>query len=304
MKSLLNKLLLTAILFIALDICAFAQTRSREHDLSPFEGIEASSGFKVSIVTGDRYSAKLTMDDILESYVLCYVKSGVLYLGLDEKNLPKDIKKQYKTRNSSDPTLVAVVTMPLLKSLSLNDDSEFFAAGQIAAEYLQINLNGSSVANNLKIAGKSLSVTAARNAKFTNATVTAEEDVNITADAKSAVAIQCKAKNVVINGAGMADIDVNAEAEEAMKVMANTNVKMSLSGKSSQMEVTGKGTMSKVDASALETEKATVSVTGITVYVGPTKSLELDLGRGSEVGFAGEPAVNIIKIQSSTVTRR
>ena len=47
-----------------------------------------------------------------------------------------------------------------------------------------------------------------------------------------------------------------------------------------------------------------MAVTGVDVDVWASKSLELDLGRGSEVVFAGEPAIKIIKIQSASVLRK
>ena len=71
---------------IASSTGASAQSRSIEHDLPPFEGLEVSDGFKITLSKGDSYSAKLTMDDALESYVQCYVKAGVLHIGIDSKN--------------------------------------------------------------------------------------------------------------------------------------------------------------------------------------------------------------------------
>ena len=96
MKSLIGKGLAAVILIAASAAYGHSQTRSVEHDLSPFEAIEASDGFKVSITRSDSYGIKLTVDDALESYVESYVKAGVLHIGLDGKNLPKDVKKQYK----------------------------------------------------------------------------------------------------------------------------------------------------------------------------------------------------------------
>ena len=85
MKSLVYSLLTAACLMIASSTGASAQSRSIEHDLPPFEGLEVSDGFKITLSKGDSYSAKLTMDDALESYVQCYVKAGVLHIGIDSK---------------------------------------------------------------------------------------------------------------------------------------------------------------------------------------------------------------------------
>lgn len=304
MKTLVNNLLVIAICIMASTVCASSQTRSKEHSLSPFEGIEASGGFRVSISKGDTYNAKLTMDDALESYVECYVKAGVLHLGLDEKNVPKDLKKQYKGKNSPDRTLVAVVTMPVLKSLELSDESEFFSAADLAVGDLSIILGGSSQINNLKIFGKSLDLNVAKNARFTNAGVNVEDNVNITTDAKGGVTMECQAANITITGGGSSEIDLKGSVDEKITVSTLGSSKITLAGKATTLEVSGKGTSSKVDASALETEDATLSVTGADVDIWASKSLELDLGRGSEVVFAGDPAIKIIKIQNASVLKK
>lgn len=304
MKSLICKVLLAAALITASNISGLSQTRSKEHDLSPFEGIEASDGFKVSITTGDRYSAKLTMDDALESYVQCYVKAGVLHLELDGKGMSKDLKKSYKGKNSSEPTLVALVTMPALKALTLNDDSQFFSSGKIEVGDLVINMTGSSAANNLSITGKSLVLSAAKNAKFTNVSVDVEDALSVSTDGKAAVAIDGQAKEISIIGGGSSDINIKCEVEDRIKVDVSSGSKISLSGKAPSLELSGKGTTAAVDASALKTGKAIIALTGVSADVSPVESIELDLGRGAEVSFSGDPSVNIVKIQSASVLRK
>jgi len=304
LKSLVCKLLSAIVLIAVSTGYGYSQTRSVEHDFSPFDGIDASNGFKVSITTGDRYSAKLTIDDALESYVHCYVKAGVLYIGLDDKGIPKELKKMYRGKNSPEPTLVAVVSMPLLKSLTLNDDSRFFSSGKLVASELVINMAGSSVANNLDIVGKTLSLNVSKSARFTNASVSAEGDVDVISDGKAAIAMECKAGNLAVNAQGSSTVDVNGEFDEKIKVDASSSSMVSLSGKAESLDVSGKGTTSKIDASALDIENAIVAATGVSVDLKPSKNLELDLGRGAEVTYAGNPAVNIVKIQSASVLRK
>ena len=72
MKALIYKTVAVATLTMA-SVFGFAQTRTIEHDFSPFDAIEASNGFKVSTSASDSYGVKLTVDDALESYVEFYV---------------------------------------------------------------------------------------------------------------------------------------------------------------------------------------------------------------------------------------
>lgn len=304
MKSLVYSLLTAACLMIASSACAFAQSRSIEHDLPPFEGLEVSDGFKITLSKGDSYSAKLTMDDALESYVQCYVKSGVLHIGIDSKNVPKELKKQYKGRNNSEPTLLAVVKVPSIKSISLADDCQFFCSYEIASTDMTMNLTGSASANNLRITGRSFNVSVGKNAKFTNAVLTLEEDLSLACDSRGSVAIEAKAKNVKVLASGGSVVDIKATVDETVSVETSSSATATLSGKAGSLEVTGKGPSSKVTASMLEVESAKLAVSGVAIEVNPSKNLELDLGKGSEVSYSGNPSVNIVKIQNSTVLRK
>ena len=268
---------------IASSTGASAQSRSIEHDLPPFEGLEVSDGFKITLSKGDSYSAKLTMDDALESYVQCYVKAGVLHIGIDSKNVPKELKKQYRGRNNSEPTLLAVVKVPSIKSISLADDCQFFC---------------------LRITGRSFNVSVGKNAKFTNAVLTLEEDLSLACDSRGSVAIEAKAKNVKVLASGGSVVDIKATVDETVSVETSSSATVTLSGKAGSLEVTGKGPSSKVTASMLEVESAKLAVNGVAIEVNPSKNLELDLGKGSEVSYSGNPSVNIVKIQNSTVLRK
>ena len=158
MKSLFTRIVTVAVVIAATSLSAFSQTRVVEHDLSPFEAIDAENGFKVSIVKSDLYGIKLTVDDALESYVECYVKAGTLHISMDEKSIPKDVKKLYKDRNSGDPTLVAVVYMPTLKSLTLSDNSEFYNSGNLSGDSFNLTMGGSSKTSDLRIVSKNVSL--------------------------------------------------------------------------------------------------------------------------------------------------
>ena len=304
MKSLIGKSLAAVILIAASAAYGYSQTRSVEHDLSPFEAIEASDGFKVSITRSDSYGIKLTVDDALESYVESYVKAGVLHIGLDGKNLPKDVKKQYKGRNTADPTLVAVVYMPVLKSLTLNDDSEFYNSGNQSAESFTLVMNGNSKSSDLKIVSKTVSISLEKNAKLTNANVTTEGDLTMRVDGKAVTTLTCASENLNLDVAGSSDVNLNGSVEKKVTLTASGGAKVFLGGGSEIIEVTGKGTSAKIDASTFKTGSAIVSMTGISLDIAPESSLELDLGRGAEVSYAGDPAIKIVKIQNASVLRK
>lgn len=304
MKSLFTRIVTVAVAIAATSLSAFSQTRVVEHDLSPFEAIEAENGFKVSIVKSDLYGIKLTVDDALESYVECYVKAGTLHISMDEKSIPKDVKKLYKGRNSGDPTLVAVVYMPTLKSLTLSDNSEFYNSGNLSGDSFNLTMGGSSKTSDLRIVSKNVSVSVGKNAKLSNANITAEGDLTVAVDGKSVTSITCAAENLSLTIAGSSEININGAIEKKATVATAGSAKATMSGSAEDLEINGKSTSCKVDASLLKVENALVAVTGTFVDIAPAKTLELDLGKASEVSYSGDPAVKIVKIQNSSVLRK
>lgn len=300
MKSLVNKTLAIATLLIASAFSAFAQTRTVEHEYSPFDGVVASNGFKVTIAQSDSYAAKLTVDDVLESYVQCYVKANVLYLGLDDKNIPKEVKKMYKGKDAPEPTLSAIVYIPILNSLTLNDNSQFFNTGTLSAENFSLFLNGTTAINNLNVVAKTAVLSVAKNAKLTNANVRTEGNIAVAGDGKGLMTLEYAAENLDVNTTGSADLSINGNAEKVTVNSANS-AKTAVSGDAKSLTVTGKGT---VDASNLKVKDANLQTNGATVKVNASDDLELDLGKGSDVEYSGDPKVKIVKIQSSSVTRK
>ena len=162
LKSVKNCFMAAAVLFSAAAVST-AQVRTIEHDYSAFDGINASNKFKVTVVFSENYSAAL------ESYVQCYVKGGQLYIGLDEKNIPKDLKKAYKGKNASEPTLNAVVNMPVLNSLTLSDEAAFMNTSTINSDNFTLTLNDETSITNLSIlAGKSATLNVNKKAKLSS----------------------------------------------------------------------------------------------------------------------------------------
>ena len=304
MKPLFNRIITLAVLVAASSLSAFSQTRVIEHDLSPFDAIDAENGFKVSIVKSDLYGVKLTVDDALESYVECYVKAGTLHISMDDKNIPKDVKKLYKGRNSGDPTLIAVVYMPILKSLTLSDEAEFYNSGNLSGDSFNLTMSGSSKTSDLKIISKNVNINIGKNAKLSNANVTAEGNLTVTVDGKSVSSLVCAAENLSLSIAGSSEVNVNGIIEKKATVATAGSAKATMSGSANDLEINGKSTTSKVDASLFKVENAVITVTGTFVDIAPSNNLELDLGKASEVSYSGDPAIKIVKIQNSSVLRK
>ena len=88
-----------------------------------------------------------------------------------------------------------------------------------------------------------------------------------------------------------------------MEILVNLDVMMA-KRKISGGELAEKIGITPANLSILKTGKAMIALTGVSADVSPVESIELDLGRGAEVSFSGDPVVNLVKIQSASVLRK
>ena len=284
------KSLFMAISAIALtSAVSVAQTRTIEHEYSEFDAISVSDGFKVTLVEKDGYNAKFKVSDAFESYLECYVKGGTLYIGLDDKSIPKEVKKSFKGKNSEGPVLEATIYVSSLNSITLNDDCTFSSSNSLNSGKFKMDLSCNSSIANLNVNAESAVISVG--------------NITVNADGSATVVLEYSTKTLNINNSGSADLAVNGQCETA-SVATDNSAKLSLSGKANSLKVTGKGGSSKIDAVTMSVDDVTVSLDGADLTVTPGKNLSLDLGKGASVCYSGDPVIQIVKIQNATVTRK
>ena len=303
MKTLkIGKLAIIAFIFCLGIVPAFSQTRDIVHDLTSFDAVVISGAFQSSITFDQDYAAKITVDDLLEPYVVCYVKGRVLYVEVDEKAIPKEVRKQFRGRNASDPTYRVQIYAPFLTSVTLNDSASFSSSKTIEADDFKMVLSGSASAQGISVIAKKAQIEAAKKVCL-NANVKADQiDLSVDGSAKIHLDHACDQMNASVSGT--ADVAISGECGKKMVVSAGNSSKVLLSGKAEYLDAGGKGTSAKLDASAFPVSNARVSCAGITVLVNASKELELELSKGASVTYSGDPLIKLVSIQSSSVLRK
>lgn len=283
---------------------SMAQTRTIEHEYSEFDAISVSDGFKVTMVERDGYNAKFKVSDALESYLECYVKGGTLYIGIDDKSVPKDVKKSFKGKNSDGPILEATIYVPSLNSITLNDDCVFSCSNNLLkAGDFKMSLTGNSSIANLNVNAESAVISVSKKAKLSSFNVKAGSNVTVNAEGNASVVLEYSSKNLNVNNSGSADLAINGQCD-AVAISTAGSAKLSLSGKANTLKVTGKGGSSKIDAISVSANDVVVSLDSAELTVAPGKNLSLDLGKGASVCYSGDPKIKIVKIQNASVTRK
>lgn len=320
MKNLFSKLLCLAVLAGAFAFPSRAQfVNHLEESTLPvgeFTMVSANGDFEVTLSKGS-YGVRLTTDKNLTPYVQVYVRSNTLYLTYDEKSVPKDIKKLYKGKNASQPVFRAVVSMPQLNGIELNDNVILSSAEAFYGSDIVISLTDKAQVRNLTVQGNSITVNMKKNAQAA-LTLTADKKMEVTTDDKAILKLAEKAREITLNAKGNSDNALSGEGEIlnlnlSEKTTSNVshrtknavlNVggssKLILTGTGEYLEVKG-GKNAEVEAVAFPVKTMKAELDGGKVNVAVEKELNVTLLGGSSLFFTGSPTLIVNKIVKSTL---
>ena len=320
MKNLFSKLLCLAVLASAFAFPSRAQfVNHLEESTLPvgeFTMVSANGNFEVTLSKGS-YGVRLTTDKNLTPYVQVYVRSNTLYLTYDEKSVPKDIKKLYKGKNASQPVFRAVVSMPQLNGIELDDNVILSSAEAFYGSDIVISLTDKAQVRNLTVQGNSITVDMKKNAQAA-LTLTADKKMEVTTDDKAILKLAEKAREITLNAKGGSDNALSGEGEILnlnLSEKATGNVshrtknavlnvggssKLILTGTGEYLEVKG-GKNAEVEAVAFPVKTMKAELDGGKVNVAVEKELNVTLLGGSSLFFTGSPTLIVNKIVKSTL---
>ena len=320
MKNLFSKLLCLAVLASAFAFPSRAQfVNHLEESTLPvgeFTMVSANGDFEVTLSKGS-YGVRLTTDKNLTPYVQVYVRSNTLYLTYDEKSVPKDIKKLYKGKNASQPVFRAVVSMPQLNGIELDDNVILSSAEAFYGSDIVISLTDKAQVRNLTVQGNSITVNMKKNAQAA-LTLTADKKMEVTTDDKAILKLAEKAREITLNAKGNSDNALSGEGEILnlnLSEKATGNVshrtknavlnvggssKLILTGTGEYLEVKG-GKNAEVEAVAFPVKTMKAELDGGKVNVAVEKEMNVTLLGGSSLFFTGSPTLIVNKIVKSTL---
>ena len=278
-----------------------AQTKVVSHDFSVFTGIDVQDDFEVSISNSDNYSIRLTVSEALADHIQTYVKAQTLYISLDTKSIPSDVKKMFKGKNAEKPVLKAVIFMPTINKINMSDNSSINSTTPFeTATSFSLNMSGKTMISNLNIKANTADITMSKSA---NADITVSAD-NITASTSgsSNLKLAKSGKELTLDPSGSSTINVSGNNSKVV-VKTSGSSKVNISGSTTDLNVSGSGS-GTIDALGLATNTATIGVNGsASVTEGATDTLTLDISGGCKVIFNGDPKIVVTNIKNSSVSR-
>ena len=292
-----------AILMLAAALCLEAsmgaQTITRNKDFASFDDIQVSNAFQVKLVESNSYLAEWTVDGNLEEYVDIYLRGKTLYIGLNEKSMPKELAKSLKAKGAS-PVLRVTVSAPSISTLNVSENAVFDAPGfTIKTQQFSLFAGDNAKIASLTVSARKLNVNLSKKAA---ATVSAETpDISLQTENSSLLNLTHTSDKMDMALSGSSSINANGNCKE-LHISAKGSSKATVAGRGETLEIDGQGA-SSIDAINFTVLEATANMNNGSFWVNATADLNLDLKGGSEVVFASKPDVNIINVVKSSVIR-
>ena len=298
-----NLLKLVACIF-ALGIAtalASAQTKT-SHDFSAFDALEVDYDFNIRVVDARDYSVSMNLENDLKDYVQAYVKNHTLYLSLDDKKLPSDLRKRYRARRSASPLLdVTIYTPEALSSVKMKGSSSLTVDFDLECRDFVLDLSENARVSKLVVDASNITVTMAGKSSANEIALYAD-NIKLNIAGSAGLYAEQDSQKIEIVAGGSAQIDVEGETLDA-QITASGSSKTTVVGKTNTLTVNGSGS-SNVDALSLKTSECTARLSNSSkLYEAATEALHIDISGNSTLVFDGDPAIDIINVKSSTVQR-
>lgn len=322
MKAIINKALWLTVGIVCLFVLpAQAQVTAGQEEKSipvgEFSSISVSDDFEVSLVKG-KHGVKITSEKELIPYIQVYVRSKSLFITYDEKSVPKDIRKLFRGRGSSDPVFRAVVSMPEIGGISLSNNATLSSIEDFSGGTFDLNLADKAQVKTLTVRVNSANLNLKKNAQV-SMNVEVANRLEINTEGNASIKLSGKAQEFSVNAAGSSELTVSADCKsstvttsgsadlslsqktEKMVLTVGGFSKLNLSGEADSIQIRGERSAS-VDANAFSVKKAEANLSGSAkVNISISESLDATLVGGSSLYYTGTPSIRIGKVIKSTL---
>lgn len=299
----MKKIFMSMILALALMMVANAQ-KPVVHMLEyeSFANVKVSDDFIVKLVAADKYMVRTTVDGRIESYVKSYVQNGTLYISLDRKSFPSDLKKALRVKGAPAPILEVEISFPSIESMEMGGNSILHRSDVLYAESFKLTVNDKARVDKIYVDCNTAEVILSKNAYADVETRASEMLYVITSNSSKAVVKQA-GKNLKIDAAGSSEVTAIAEVDHINVLTSSMSSVILSPGTADSMAVSAVGS-SKIDAEAVSVSKASMSQSGTSrCYVNVSDTLKVNLTGNSLLSFKEKPYIDVERIVGSTLIK-
>lgn len=267
-----------------------------------FTNVKVSDNFIVKLVSSDKYMVRTTVDGRLENYVKAYVLNGTLYITLERKSFPSDLKKALRVKGAPAPVMEVEISFPSIEALELEGNAILHRSDVLYSDTFKLMVNDKARVDKIYLDCNTAEVILAKNAYADVESRAAELLYVITSNASKAVVKQA-GKEIKIDAAGTSNVTAIAEVDH-INILSSSMASVALSpGIADSMTVSAIGS-SKIDAEALSVSKASMVQSGTSkCYVNVKDTLKVNLSGNTLLTFKEKPYIDVDRIVGSTLIK-
>jgi len=267
-----------------------------------FTNVKVSDNFIVKLVSSDKYMVRTTIDGRLENYVKAYVLNGTLYITLERKSFPSDLKKALRVKGAPAPVMEVEISFPSIEALELEGNAILHRSDVLYSDTFKLMVNDKARVDKIYLDCNTAEVILAKNAYADVESRAAELLYVITSNASKAVVKQA-GKEIKIDAAGTSNVTAIAEVDH-INILSSSMASVALSpGMADSMTVSAIGS-SKIDAEALSVSKASMVQSGTSkCYVNVKDTLKVNLSGNTLLTFKEKPYIDVDRIVGSTLIK-
>ena len=297
----MKKFILSNLAVFVMTIAANAQRPvEMNHDFTQFDGICVTDAFEITYIVSPTYSAKIVVDEIVSDYVKTYIKGHTLYVDLDEKSFPKELKKMLKGKNAISPVLKASIYAPVLSSITLKDAVKFNCDENLKLSSVKITLENSAEIKRYVVDAQDIALNLANSSSIRIDAYSSTIDLHAKNSSKVSCAFNCTTLNVKAENSS--NITVDGEIRN-VNINSSNSSQLVLHGNSDIVNLTGENS-SSVDSERLNTSQANIVLSGSAeCRVNAKDNLKVNLTGSSKLIFSGSPVIDVDRIISATMIR-
>lgn len=279
------KRFIAVILSVTLSIVAFGQElypsqpqEEKSYGVGEFESLCVSDSFEVTLQEG-RCGVMVNADKALMPYIQVYVRSGVLYIDMDEKSIPNDVKRIYRGKDAPIAITHAVVTAPAFAVISATQNAVLTSNGTVFADSLRMELTDKACVRNFKLEMEEGKLVMNKNSQAM-LTLQSEKQLDVILEGKAQLRLQNKGNVLQAQLSGSSEASLAGEADTFSFTVSRYAHLESLDLKATRV-------------------KAEMNNGGHAI-VRAEELLNVKLAGGSTLYYTGVPAIQIDEILKST----
>lgn len=273
-----------------------------EVEYESFTSVKVSDDFIVKLMSSDRYVVRTDVDGRLDDYVRTYVQNGTLYITLDRRSFPSELKKALRTKGAPSPRLEVVISFPSIKSLEMTGNSILHRSDVIYSDEFTLTLEEKARVDKIYVDCKTAEINLI-NTAYADVETNAAERLYVISSNTSKAVVKQSGKGIKIDAAGSSVVNAIVEVEEIDVMTAGTSVATFVSGTAEEMKVSAVGA-SKIDAEAVSMQTADMTQAGTAkCYVNVTDTLKVNLTGNSMLTFKNKPYIDVERIVGSTLIK-